>query len=207
MAVKARLGIMGGVFDPPHIGHVALARAAIEELGLERLLVLVVSDPGHKKTVAPIETRLELTRLAFADVLQTEVQLDRHARTVDSLEELQPPPDSVFLLGADELADLHTWKQPGRVLELVRLGVAMRPGVPDEQLRDARARVPTPDRILIFEMEPQAVSSSGVRERVSRGESIDDLVPPEVAREIARRGLYRKLGATLRRTVKGQSSN
>ena len=79
------LGILGGVFDPPHVGHVALARAALDRLGLERLLVLVVADPGHKVAATPAETRLELTRLALADVPEATVELDDHARTVDSL--------------------------------------------------------------------------------------------------------------------------
>ena len=68
VAARASLGIVGGVFDPPHVGHVELARAALDELGLERLLVLVVADPGHKLTTTPAETRFELTRRAFADV-------------------------------------------------------------------------------------------------------------------------------------------
>ena len=84
------LGILGGVFDPPHVGHVALARAAIGHFELERLLVLVVADPGHKLAETPAATRLELARLAFADVPGAEAQLDRHARTVDSLEERKP---------------------------------------------------------------------------------------------------------------------
>ncbi len=190
MAVAGSLGILGGVFDPPHVGHVALARTAISHFGLVRLLVLVVADPGHKLATTPAAARLELTRLAFAELAQAEVELDRHGRTVDSLEELKPPPDSVFLVGADEFADFPNWKKPGRVLELVRLGVAMRPGVPDERLREAQARVPAPDRISFFEMDPEPVSSSQVRERVARNEPIDGLVPPAVAAAIARLGLY-----------------
>lgn len=185
-----RLGILGGAFDPPHVGHVALARAAIAELGLERLLVLVVAEPGHKGVAAPAEARLELARLTFADVPEVEVELDRHARTADSLEERRPE-DAVFVIGGDELADLQRWKRPDRVLELVRLAVATRPGVPDGALREARAGSPAPDRILFFALEPVAVSSTEVRERVARGEPIDQLVAPAVAAEIARLGLYR----------------
>jgi nicotinate-nucleotide adenylyltransferase len=177
------------VFDPPHVGHVALARAAIEQLGLERLLVLVVADPGHKLARTTAESRLSLTRLAFESVPGSEVELDRHARTVDSLE-ARKPADAIFLIGADELADFPQWKDPARVLELVRLGVAMRPGVPDERLREARDRLPAPDRVMYFEMEPMSVSSSEVRDRVARGESIDGLVPPVVADAISRLGLY-----------------
>jgi nicotinate-nucleotide adenylyltransferase len=183
------LGILGGAFDPPHAGHLALARAAIEHFHLDRLLVMVVEDPGHKRTATPAETRLELARLAFEDVPEAEVELDPHARTVDSLEERMPE-DAVFLLGADELADFSSWKRPERVLELVRLGVAMRPGVPEGRLRNARARFPAPGRIEYFELLPVAVSSTEIRSRVGRGEPIDGLVPREVADAIARLGLY-----------------
>jgi nicotinate-nucleotide adenylyltransferase len=185
----AALGILGGVFDPPHIGHVALARAALTHFQLERLLVLVVADPGHKRATTPADARLELARLAFEDVPGAEVELDPHARTVDSLEALRSS-DAVFLVGADEFADFPRWKDPERVLELVRLGVAMRPGVPEDRLQSVRASLSAPDRIMFFEMEPVPVSSSHVRERVARGEQTDDLVPPRVADEIARRGLY-----------------
>ena len=183
------LGVLGGIFDPPHVGHVALARAAITELELERLLVLVVADPGHKTASTPADVRLELTRLAFADVPEAEVELDPHARTVDSLE-ARGLEDAVFVIGADELAAFESWKRPERVLELVRLGVAMRPGVPDGSAREAGARLPMPDRILYFVMPPIAVSSTEVRSRVGRGRPIDDLVPPAVADAIARLGLY-----------------
>ena len=185
----AGLGLLGGVFDPPHVGHVELARAALEQLDLEKLLVLVVADPGHKQTTTPAETRLELTRLAFEDVPGVRVELDRHSRTVDSLEERELE-GAVFILGADELADFANWKRPERVLELVQLAVAMRPGVPDDRVREARSRLSTPDRILSFEMPAIPVSSSAIRERVVRGESIEDLVPSRVRDAIARLGLY-----------------
>jgi nicotinate-nucleotide adenylyltransferase len=187
--VGVRLGILGGVFDPPHAGHVAFARAALEQLGLERLLVLVVADPGHKRAEAPAEARLELARLAFADLPAAEIELDGHTRTVDFLEERKPA-DAVFLVGGDELADFASWKDPTRILELVRLGVALRPGVPEERVREALARVPTPDRVSFFEMPPVPVSSSLVRERVRRGDRVDDLVPERVTEAIARLGLY-----------------
>ena len=188
MAV-AQLGILGGVFDPPHVGHVALARAAIEHFRLDRLLVLVVADPGHKRATTSAQARLELARLAFSYLRGAEFELDPHPRTVDSLEQRKPK-DAIFIVGADEFADFPRWKDPERVLELVRLGVAMRPGVPDGRMRDARARVPAPDRISFFELEPVPVSSSEVRARVVAGEPIDELVPPKVAEAIARLGLY-----------------
>ena len=189
MAVAEQLGILGGVFDPPHVGHVALARAAMTELELDELLVLVVSDPGHKRATTPAGTRLELALLAFADVTGARVELDRHARTVDFLEERRPD-NAVFILGADEFADFSHWKRPERVLELVRLGVAMRPGVPDERVRKARGDLLAPGRVVFFEMPSNPASSSEVRERVGRGESIEELVPPGVADAISRLGLY-----------------
>jgi nicotinate-nucleotide adenylyltransferase len=187
--VAVTVGLLGGVFDPPHLGHVALARAAVRELGLARLLVLVVADPGHKRATLPAETRLELARLAFADVPEAVVDLDLHPRTVDSLEERELE-DAVFILGADELADFESWKEPGRVLELARLAVALRPGTTREELEAVRRRLSAPDRVLAFELEPVAISSSDVRARVARGESIDGLVPPRVAEAISRLGLY-----------------
>ena len=188
MAV-GNLGILGGVFDPPHNGHVALAGAAITELGLPELLVLVVAAPGHKETRTPSETRLELTRLAFTDIPEATVELDPHARTVDSLEARRPA-DAVFVLGADELVGFERWKSPERVLELVRLAVAVRPGVPAEEVHTARERLSQPDRVLEFELEPVSISSSDIRARVARGAAIDELVPPAVAEAIARLGLY-----------------
>ncbi len=183
------VGILGGAFDPPHVGHVALARAAIEQLGFDRLLVLVVADPGHKRTHASSETRLELARLAFDDIPGVDVELDPYARTVDSLEARELD-DAVFIIGGDELADFSTWKSPERVLELVRLSVAMRPGVPDDRVREAHARLPAPDRISYFPLEPIPVSSTLVRQRVALREPIDDLVPASVAEAIRRLGLY-----------------
>ena len=180
-------GLLGGAFDPPHLGHVALADAAERQLGLERVVVVVVADPGHKDVHCPAETRLELARAAFP---RRQVELDRHARTVDMLRE-ERWPDPVFLIGADEFADFPTWKEPEAVLELARLGVAGRPGYPRERLRQVLAGLARPERVLFFELDPVAVSSSELRERVARGEAIDGLVPPAVAREIEEKGLYR----------------
>ena len=153
------LGILGGVFDPPHMGHLALARAAIRELGLDELLVLVVADPGHKSATTPprrgSSSRGSLSR-TFPKAV---VELDPHARTVDSLEERRPS-DAVFILGADELADFESWKSPERVLELVRLGVAMRPGVSGDDVQAVRERLGAGDRSLEFALEPVPISSS-----------------------------------------------
>ena len=192
------VGILGGTFDPPHVGHVALARTAIEHFGLTRLLVRVIADPGHRSVVAPAGARLELASIAFGPLREVEVALDLHPRTVDSLAELRLG-DAVFLVGADELAAFPGWKQPDRVLELARLGVATRPGADEQRIAEALSAISRPDRIERFTIEAHPVSSSQIRERIASGQSIEGLVPPDVARAIARLGLYaRGPAATLR---------
>ena len=191
------VGILGGAFDPPHLGHVALARAAIERFGLERLLVRVVVDPGHKRVEAGAADRLALARLAFARVAEAEVELDRFPRTVDSLEQLGLA-DAVFLVGADEFAAFLDWEQPERVLELVRLGVATRPGFPRDALDRVLSRLERADRVELFPIEPSPISSSAIRARLAAHEPLDGLVDPQVAAEIARRGLYRAGTDTLK---------
>jgi nicotinate-nucleotide adenylyltransferase len=173
-------GIFGGRFDPPHLGHLALARTAIERFGIDDLRVAVVEDAAHKPSAAPAADRLAMARLAFAGLGAT-VELEPHRYTVDALEAagLEEP---VFLIGADELVDFPTWKRPERVLELARLGVATRPGFAPE------AASP---RIELFELEPHPVSASEIRARAGRGEPLDGLVAPEVAAYIAGHGLYR----------------
>ena len=118
------IGLFGGAFDPPHVGHVALADAAQSRLGLSDVVVVVVADPGHKDVHCPVETRLALARAAFPD---RPVEVDHHARTVDMLRAGRWD-DPVFLIGADEYLDFANWKEPDEVMRLARLGVATRPG-------------------------------------------------------------------------------
>jgi nicotinate-nucleotide adenylyltransferase len=181
-------GLLGGAFDPPHLGHVALADAAEAQLGLARVVVVVVADPGHKDVHCPADMRLDLARAAFPG---RDVVLDNHARTVDMLRAMTWP-DPLFLIGADEFLDFPAWKEPDVVLDLARLGVASRPGYPRERLERGRERLSRPDRVIFFEIEPVRVSSREIRERVARGEAIDGLVPPAVAAEIGSHGLYRR---------------
>lgn len=180
-------GILGGRFDPPHNGHVAFARAAVEAFGLEQLVVIVALHPGHKDAVLDGETRLELARLAFPE---HEVVGDDHPRTVELLRD-RLWPDPLLLMGADQLCDFLEWKEPEEVLRLARLGVATRPGYARERLDAVLAQLAQPERVLFFDLEPLPVSASGIRARIAAGEPIDDLVPPAVAAEIQRRGLYR----------------
>jgi nicotinate-nucleotide adenylyltransferase len=185
------VAVLGGAFDPPHNGHVALAQGAVAYFGAARLLVRVVAAPGHRSVSATADDRRALAELAFGAIPGAEIALDAHARTVDSLEALGLE-DPVFLVGADELASFPTWKEPDRVLALARLGVATRPGVAHEHLDAVIAGLSRPDRVELFEIEQLQISSSEIRARVARGEPIDALVPAPVAAEIERRGLYRR---------------
>ena len=184
-------GLLGGAFDPPHAGHVALAEEAIRHFGLDRLLVLVVAEPGHKPVRTPIEERLALACAAFADVPLAEVRREERPYTVDSLRaEGFDSETTVFLIGADEFADFLTWKAPDEVLELVRLGVATRPGYPRQRLEPVLAALRRRDRVELFDIRAVDVSSSDLRDRLRQGEPADRLLPPAVARLVVERGLY-----------------
>jgi nicotinate-nucleotide adenylyltransferase len=180
-------GLFGGAFDPPHIGHVAFARRALEHFALDRLVVLVSEAPWHKRVPTPAAMRLELARAAFPFA---EVELDPFPSTVELLEARRFD-DPLVLIGADQLAVFHTWREPDRVLELARLGVATRPGFERERLEAVVASLSRPDRVAFFELEPADVASSELRARVARGEPVTGLVPPPVAELIAHLGLYR----------------
>ena len=180
-------GLLGGTFNPPHNGHVELARAANEQFGFDELVALVAVRPGHKRVELDAETRLRVVRAAFPD---DRVELDEHERTVDTLRAGHWD-DPLFLIGADEFADFLTWKDPEGVLAQARLAVATRPGYPRERLDRVLERLSQPERVLFFEIDPLPISSREIRDRVARGEEIRDLVPAAVADLIAELGLYR----------------
>jgi nicotinate-nucleotide adenylyltransferase len=180
------VALFGGAFDPPHNGHVALARAAKAQFGLP-VTVLVSEHPGHKAVDLPADVRLALARAAFPG---DEVRLDPHARTIELLR-AEHFSDPLFLIGADEFVDFLGWKEPQAVLELARLAVATRPGAsraaPDEVL----GLLAHPERVVFFEIEPSPVASRELRALAASGASLDGLVPPAVASLIEECGLYR----------------
>lgn len=192
------VGLLGGAFDPPHHGHVAFADAAIEHFELERLVVLPTGSPPHKRSETDAWTRFRLAGAAFK--ARPNVQLNAHelaregpSYTVETVAWAETIwPDPIFLIGADEFADFLAWKEPDRVLEHARLGVATRPGYPRERLEPVLAALEGADRVELFTIPEVPISSSEIRERVRRGEPIDDLVPPAVAQAIAAAGLYRE---------------
>lgn len=191
-------GLFGGAFDPPHNGHLALARAALDHFGLERLVIAVGGQPPLKDAEpgADAETRLRLAAAAFAGVPRTEISridVDRPqpAYSRDTVRWASERwGEIVFLVGADRFADFAAWKAPEEVLRYARLGVATRPGVPREQLEGVLAGLARPDRVEFFEIPAVEVSSREIRRRVAAGDPIDSLVPAAVAGLIEKLGLY-----------------
>lgn len=183
------LAFFGGAFDPPHRGHVELARRAKEVLGVRSLLVLVSADPGHKLVTTPVDTRLRLARAAFPG---DDVQLDEHPRTVGLLRAHPEWDDPVIVLGSDQFAAFPDWEEPGEVLRRARLAVGMRPGFPQARLDDVLGKLDRPERVRFFELAtPVPAASRELRERLQRGEDAAEELPPAVAELIRAEGLYR----------------
>ncbi len=190
-------GLLGGAFDPPHTGHLVLAQEAMRHFSLQRLLVVVTGRAPHKVVETDAATRFRLAQAAFAGCRGVEVsrhELDRPgpSYTVDTVRwAAAAHGEVIFVIGADEFAGFLSWHDPEGVLEAARLGVATRPGFPRERLDAVLRRLPRAERVELFEIPALAISSSELRERVRRGESIEDAVPQAVAELVAELGLYR----------------
>jgi len=185
-------GLLGGTFNPPHNGHVLLGATAKARFELDPLRVHVSANPPHKRVDVDVATRLELAQLAFpGDV----VVRDDNPYSIDTVSGFGD--DAVFLVGADQFARFLTWRSPDEILRHVRLGVATRPGYRREDLETVLVRLERPERVEFFDLDPVPISSSEIRERASRGEPVEELVPRAVAAEIDRLGLYgRPLGVS-----------
>ena len=179
--------LYGGAFDPPHLGHVAVADAAREYFGVERLVVLVSERPAHRAVLASAADRLELARAAFPG---DEVRLDPYPRTVELLR-AERFDDPVFVIGGDQFRRFLSWSEPAEVLERTRLAVATRPGSPRHELDEVLEQLDRSERVVFFELEPNPAASTAVRARVAAGDPLDALVPAAVAQLVAERGLYR----------------
>jgi nicotinate-nucleotide adenylyltransferase len=190
------VGLLGGAFDPPHNGHLALADEALARFALERLVVVVTGTPPHKPVQTAAETRFRLAEAAFAGRARVELsrhELERKGRsyTVDTAEwAAREWGDVIFLVGADEFADFLGWRDPNGILERVRLGVATRPGYPPEALESVLAGLEDSERVELFPIPELPISSREIRARCARGEPIDGLVPPAVALLVDELGLY-----------------
>ncbi|MHB8243319.1 MAG: nicotinate (nicotinamide) nucleotide adenylyltransferase [Solirubrobacteraceae bacterium] len=196
------MGILGGTFNPPHVGHLAVALHARDELALERVLLIPVHTPPHKtvgRDPGP-EHRLRMCELAVADAqglaaCGLEVERGGASYTVDTLKAIHtehPDATLTLIVGADTARTLPSWREPAQLLELADLAVAMRAGTSRAEVLDTVAAVKQERPSIGFlEMREIEVSSSKVRERVAAGEPVDDLVGPAVAEYIAEHGLYR----------------
>lgn len=190
------IGLLGGTFDPPHNGHLALAEAALRELDLERLLVMVAGRPPHKDALTDAETRYRLACAAFEELPRVELPRDELDRpgpgyTVDTVQELERRfGDVVLVVGGDMFLSYPTWREPDRILEHARLAVAERAGASPGHFKHVLAQLERQERVSFFHMPSVDVSSSEVRRRVAAGEQYADLVPPAVARLIEELGLY-----------------
>jgi nicotinate-nucleotide adenylyltransferase len=198
-----RIGILGGTFDPPHLGHLWLATLAAEALQLDRVLFMPAAQPPHKRRqeISGATDRLLMTRLAIADNRDFElsaIEMERPgpSYTVDSVEELQRQigaRTSLYLvMAADSLSQIETWREPDRLLSLVEWVVGPRPGVelPQRAALDRRFGEAA-KRIHLLSGPSLDVSSSEIRTRVAAGHSIRYLVPRAVEELIVERGLYR----------------
>jgi nicotinate-nucleotide adenylyltransferase len=198
-----RIGILGGTFNPPHLGHLVCAQEAHEQLGLDRVVLMPAGIPPHKAVAVDpgAEARHELCRLAIGGdgrFAVSRLELDRPGRsyTVDTLRALRddsPQDDLTFIVGGDMARSLPTWREPAAVLELATLAVAERAGSGREDIRGELRALPGArgERVRFFDMPRVDVSSSMVRERVATGRPIRYLVPDAVAGAIVEHGWYR----------------
>jgi nicotinate-nucleotide adenylyltransferase len=195
--VGERIGVLGGTFDPPHVGHVALAEAARDQLGLDRVLLVVAADPWQKRgdVEAGVDDRVAMVEAAVeghSGLVASDVEVRRGgpSYTADTLEALARPGRALYLvIGGDVAASLGTWERPDDVRALAVLAVAARPDVAGstgvvEALRAGGWRCEE------VHLEPVAASSTEARRRLLAGEPVAQILAPAVIRVIEERGLY-----------------
>jgi nicotinate-nucleotide adenylyltransferase len=194
-----RLGVFGGAFDPPHVAHVALARAAVEQLALDELRVFPTGQAWHKvQTLSPAQDRLAMAKIAFGGLPHTVVderELHRPGPTytIDTLRELKAeyPGAALFLvMGEDQADSLARWREWQAIVTTAVVCVAARPLPHPEGGLDATG-LPAEAEVRLLRLPPMPESATEVRLRVAAGQGIAQLVPPAVASYIDRHHLYR----------------
>jgi nicotinate-nucleotide adenylyltransferase len=195
------IGVLGSAFNPPHLGHLALAQEALWQLGLDEVILVPTGTAPHKRIADDPgrEQRLAMTRLAAADdsrfsVSTSEVEREGPSYTYETLEQLareRGDRELVFVMGADAAVGLESWREPQRVTELARLAVARRAGISDADVAAVLRSLDAKGRATMLEMPQFGVSSSSVRERAAAGRPLRYLVPESVARFIEEKGIYR----------------
>lgn len=198
-----RLGILGGTFNPVHLGHLIIASFAADELGLDRVLFMPAQTPPHKLDSGIIDAshRAAMVRLAIGDdprfsFSDMDMRGEGPSYTVDLLDRVQeesPGADVFFIIGADSLRDFPSWHRPEEIIRLASLAVARRPGVViDVTMLDALPGLR--NRVALFDSPLIEISSTEIRERAAHGRAITWLVPPVVERYIREHGLYGSSG-------------
>lgn len=195
MTTTRRIGLFGGTFDPPHDAHVALARLALAELALDELRWIPAGQPWQKaRQITPAAHREAMVRLAMGDeprfVLERcEIRRAGPSFTLDTVRELQaaqPGPQWFLIIGQDQYAGLHTWRDWRELLSRVTLAVANRPGVTIEPHPDVKAAAHQ-----VVPLPMLDIASTDIRALVAAGQDITTLVPAGVARYIEANHLYR----------------
>jgi nicotinate-nucleotide adenylyltransferase len=195
----SRVGIMGGTFDPIHVGHLAAARAAMDCARLDRVVFIPSSQPPHRAAAAaPVEDRIEMVRLAVQgearfEVSDTEVRRGGTSYTVDTLSELHAnrPGDELFLiLGWDAARLFSSWHEPGRVSRLASVVIVARPGLEAPKSFELAGTGLPPARVVECMVTTPDVSGSELRRALAAGESVAGKLPPDVERYIAAHHLY-----------------
>lgn len=198
------IGVLGGTFDPVHVGHLVVAEEARAKLELAEVLFVPAGEPWLKanNAISPAEHRLEMVRLAIAGkahfkLSTMEIERAGPTYTVDTITELQTRlnvgDELFFILGWDNLNQLPQWHQPSRLIELCRLVAVPRVDSPTPDLGSLEAAIPGLSQRVILLDEPRIdVNASQIRERVARGLSISQLVPEAVERYIKQHRLYRE---------------
>jgi len=196
------IGVLGGTFDPIHIGHLILAEEVRARLNLAEILFVPAGQPWLKvdSPILPAEHRMEMVRLAIADkpyfkLSTTEIERAGASYTVDTIAELKAKfgagDELFFILGWDNLAELPLWQEPSRLIKMCRLAAVPRPSYPLPDLKALEAVIPGLSKRLIVLDKPEIdISASAIRNRVARGLSIRHLVPEAVERYISRNKLY-----------------
>lgn len=199
--VNDALGILGGTFDPPHNGHLQIASMAQRALRLSQIVFIPAKQPPHKldEPVSPLKTRVALLKCALRGhpdfvISMAEAEREGPSYTVDTLRELRRESGAraniYFIMGEDSLGTFPTWNEPEEIVQLCKLAVLQRPGYDvNLDLLESRVRGIKANTILIPAPEIP-VSATEIRQRVKRGESIRDMVPPAVADYIRRHHLY-----------------
>ncbi len=195
-----RVGILGGAFNPPHLGHLVCAQEAQVQLELDRVVLVPVGEAPHRtidNDPGP-ETRLEMTELAVdgdPNLSVSRIEVDRPGRsyTVDTLAALRersPDDELTLILGGDQAAALPDWHEPERVLELAQVAAVARVDWAREKIVRSVAGLTGAERLTFVHMPLIEISSSDLRDRAARGVPIRHLVPERVAEYIAEHGLY-----------------